>query len=744
MFDLFRKLFKAFNSAQTPWQMSLALSLGMAMGLTPFSGIQTIILIFIVFIINIHLGLFFVSAGFFSGVAYLIDPVFEQLGFVILNNPGMQEFFTSAYNSGFMRLTYFNNTLVMGSTVVAFSLLIPMYFILNKVVFLYRDKIATKLSQYKIFKTLGVEVTDKKDKFLRLWAAGVFIVLGGLIVAFVFMFMDSLAKSAIESSLAKATKKNVTINDVEISFKDSKFNINGLNIYDDKESLIKSDNIGVKIDFNQILFNHYHIDNINVAGLKFNEEITASSKTTTTLSDSSSASSKTKDEETSSDDSSMLDGVSDSLPSPKTLLARSGLSSSKHVDEAKEKIKGIETKYAQAIEKDFSKQEIDSVKNELNALHKKIKSKDFSTITQDLKTIKELKKKLKEKKELATRLKKDFKKDKALVTQYTKTIKNGALSDYNNLSQNYRFDSKGGVNVVGVLFGDKVKGYSSSLLEYYEMAKPYLGSDEKEKEEPVPPRGEGRWIKYKELNNQVGMWVKNVNIDGKYDDQDFKASITNISSNQKLINQPMKLLVMSDGMLSKAVNLGISKLDDSDYSFRAVAKTFDYKTMDTAAKIKYTNTKFSSKYLKSINDFDVNIKATKEIISPKLIVTTNLDNKLKGVFKKVLKEKSEKYKKELKALIDQNAKDSIAKLTKDNAELAKIEKELGLNLSDITSSDAEVKKIEKNTKNKANEKINKAKKAAKAKVDKAKAKVKKEAQSKVKDEANKLLKSFKF
>lgn len=35
MFDLLKKLFKAFNSAQTPWQMSLALSLGMAMGLTP-------------------------------------------------------------------------------------------------------------------------------------------------------------------------------------------------------------------------------------------------------------------------------------------------------------------------------------------------------------------------------------------------------------------------------------------------------------------------------------------------------------------------------------------------------------------------------------------------------------------------------------------------------------------------------------------------------------------------------------
>lgn len=735
MFDLLRKLFKAFNSAQTPWQMSLALSLGMAMGLTPFSGLQSVILIFIVFIINVHLGLFFVSAGFFAGLAYLFDPVFEQLGFTILNNPSLQEMFTSAYNSGFMRLTYFNNTLVMGSSVVAFSLLLPMYFILNKVVYIYRDKIAAKLSQYKIFKTLGVEVTDKKDKFLRLWAAGVFVVLGGLIGVFVFMFMDTLAKSAIESSLAKATNKNVSINSVDISFKESKFNINGLNIYDEKKSLLKSENIGVSIDFNQVLFKHYHIDSISVTGLRFNEG--APVVHTTKASSSSATSGKAKTEDSSSasgddaSDDSMLDGITDSLPTPKDLLARSGLSSSKNVQEASAKLKGIEKKYTDAIENDFSKEEVDSVKNELKALEKKIKSKDFSTISKDLKTIKALKKKLKEKKELASKLKKEFKKDKKLVSDFSKTIKNGALSDYKNLSENYRFDSKGGVNVIGVLFGDKTKAYAGDFLEYYEMVKPYLGSDEKE--EPTPQRGEGRWIKYKELNNQVDMWVKYVEIDGIYENQAFKAKITDISSNQKLVNKSMKLLVTSDGALSNAMNLGLSKLDDAEYSFVAKAYTNDYKTMTASAKVKYTKTKFSSKYLKSINDFDVDVKATKKIIAPKLKVTTNLDNKLKGIFKKVLKEKADKYKKELKSLIAQNTKDSIAKLTKDNATLAKLEKQLGSNITDVASAENEVKNIENKIKNTLNSKVDAKKKKAKADVKK-----------KAKKELDKLKSKFKF
>jgi len=732
MFDLLRKLFKAFNSAQTPWQMSLALSLGMAMGLTPFSGLQTVALIFVVFIINIHLGLFLVSAGFFSGLAYMFDPMFEQLGYSILTNPNLEGFFTILYNSGLMRLTYFNNTLVIGSSVVAFSLLIPMYFILNKVVYLYRDKIAVKLSQYKIFKTLGVEVSDKKDKFLRLWAAGVFVALGGVVGVFVFMFMDSLAKNALESSLAKATKKNVNISSVEISFENSKFNINGLNIYDETHSLVKSDNIGVDIDFNQLLFKHYHIENINVVGLSFNEISTTPKATTATSSssDDSSSSSDDKDEK-SDDDSSMMDGLSDSLPSPKALLARSGLSSSKNVDDAKAELKGVEKKYEDALDKDFSKQEIDSIKSQFKDLRQKIKNKDYSTASKDLKTIKKLKKTLKEKKAIASKLKKDFAKDKKLINKFSKTIKDGALGDYKNLSQNYKFDSKGGINVIGVLFGDKTKSYAGDFLEYYEMVKPYLGSDEKE--EPIPDRGEGRWIKYKEANNQATMWIKNVNISGVYETQKFSAKIKDISSDQKLIKKPMLVTIKSDGKLSKAMKVGLGKLDASDYSFGARAATFDYVTLDAKAKIKYTKTKFSSKYLKAIKDFDVDIKATDKIILPSLKVTTNLDNKLKSVYKKVLKAKVAKYKKELKSLIAENTKDSIAKLTKDNAELAKIEKRLGTNVTDVASAEKEIKDIESKLKNQASDKANAAK-----------AKAKKDAKAKAKKELNKLKKKFKF
>ena len=715
--DLLKKLFKAFNSAQTPWQMSLALSLGMAMGLTPFSGLQTIALIFLVFIINIHLGLFLVSSTFFAGIAYIADPMFEQLGFAILTNESLEELFISFYNSGFIRLTYFNNTLVMGSSLIAFTLLIPMYFILNKVVYLYRDKIAAKLSQYRIFKILGVEVTDKKDKIIRIWGAGVFVALSIIVGVFGYLFMDTLAKSALRAGLAKVTSKNVDIASVDVSFSNSRLDINALDIYDAKESSFKSENIAINIDFNQLLFQKYHIENIDIVGMRFNEPRTHDAKgaveSASSLSNSSSSSTKASSSKNNHSENS---SVASAFPTPQTLIDRAGLSSVKTVDDAKVKLKAIEKKYTDALEKDFSDKEIKSIKNDLKYLRQKVKAKDTSTITADIKKIKQLRDTLKEKKRLASQLKKDFKADKKAIKIILKDVKKAGLSDYANLSENYKLDAKGGVNVVGVLFGDKTKSFTSSFLKYYKMVKPYLSDDAKE--EVIPPRGEGRWVKYKELNSQVDTWVKNVDITGIYDGQAFNANIKDISSNQKLLVKPMTLVVKSEGGLLKGLDLGLTKLENASYTFRADAKTNDYESVDAKAKLAYTKTKFSSKYLDDVNSFDVDMKLQGKVESPKFDISSNLDEKLKKVFAKVLKQKVAKYKKELKNIIDKNTKDSLASLTGDSDAIEAIEKKLNAKLGGVQSSENDL--------------------------DNTESKLKDNAKSKLKSKASKFLKKFKF
>lgn len=710
MYDFFMKLFKAFNSAQTPWQMSLALSLGMAMGLTPLSGVQSVVLIFLVFIINIHLGLFFVSTSFFAGVAYLFDPMFEQLGYGILINENLEGLFTSFYNSGLMRLTYFNNTLVLGSSVIAFSLLIPMYLILNKVVYVYRDKIAAKLSQYKIFKTLGIEVTDKKDKFIRLWGVALFIILGGIISVFLVLFMDPLAKSALKNTIEKMTSKNVDIKRVSVSFSDSKIDVDSLHVYDAKENIFKCKNIQLDIDFNQLLFQKYHIQNLNIIGMDFD------TKATKKQTFSSSQNIKNSNKVIHTQQKEKNDDILASLPTPTELVSRVGLKSDKNLLDAQAKIKAIEKKYNDAIEKDFSTTQRDAIKKELKYLRKKIKDKDTSTLVEDIILIKKLRKTLKEKKHLALLLKKDFQQDKLMITNLSKTLKEDALNDYDRLSQNYRFDAKGGINVIGILFGEKSKTYLASFLKYYKIISPYL--DDEEIEVVTPKRGEGRWIRFKDLSAKADLWVQKIEVSGIYETQSFKAIIQNLSSNQKMLQKPFKMQISGEGNLSKPFDLRLTKLESALYSFDAKIKTMDYKTLTGNAKVHYTNTNFSSKYLQKINEFDVDAKISKNITDPKLDVSSNLDEKLKVVFSNILHKKANKYKKELKNLIDKNTKESLASLTKNKDTLKYIEKVLGTNLGDINSKDKDLEVTQK--------------------------KLKDNAKYKLKNKASKLLKSFKF
>lgn len=708
--DFIIKLFKAFNSSQTPWQMSLAISLGMVMGLTPFSGLQSVFIILIVLVINVHIGLFLVSSAFFAGVAYMLDPSFESIGYNILTNPSLQDLFTSAYNFSILRLTHFNNTLVLGSFVFAVALLIPMYFMLNSLVYVYRDKIAASLQKYKIFKTLGISISGKKDKFLRLWGFGVFVILAALVLVFAYLLLDPLMKKGLEYSLSKVVKKDVLIKNVDVDLKNGQLIIDDLNIFKNGVSSFKSELIKADVDFNQLLFKRYHIDNITVKGMELNQ-------ITNARIDTKNDSSKTdKEEKTNKEESSGFEFDTPSLPKPVTLIERAGLSSNKNYEKASNDIDEFKQKYKKIVEKNFSKEELNSIKSDINKIKtdlkkikslKNLKSKDYKLISKSMEDIKDLRKKIKQKRSKLKEVKKDFYKDKKRLHNLSNKLIKGAKSDYENLSKNYQFNKQGATNIVGVLFGNSVKDYLSTFLKYYEMAKPYLKSDS---ESPKPARGEGRWIKFKDLNSQVDLLVKNVDLSGTFDSHVFRSNIKNISSNQNLLNKPATLKLTSNGKLSKDVDLGLVKLNSADYELVLDAKTNDYKTLVSNTKIKYKDTKFSNSKLKDLEEFYVDIKMSKKILSPKVDVRSDLDKKLKSIFEKVIKEKLTKYKKQLKKLIDEQTKEKLKKLGLKNKEIDNISKKLNGTLDEFSDTDKALKNYEKDLDSKAKKRIeNKAK-----------------------------------
>jgi len=148
------KLFKALNSEASPWQLALGIAFGLIVGLTPLMSLHNIVFVLLVFMLRINLSAFFLSTGFFTGVAYLLDGVSVAVGEAILTHPGLQSFWTALYQSEFWQLAHFNHTLTMGSLLISLVLFAPTALLSKYLIVTYRHSFMSWVSKLKIVQML--------------------------------------------------------------------------------------------------------------------------------------------------------------------------------------------------------------------------------------------------------------------------------------------------------------------------------------------------------------------------------------------------------------------------------------------------------------------------------------------------------------------------------------------------------------------------------------------------------------
>lgn len=157
------KLLKALNSESEPAQISLAVCLAMVAGFTPFYSLHNLLVLFLVCILRVNFSAFILGLVFFSGAAYLLDPLFHKLGLWVLTLPALEGLWTTLYRQVFWRILKFNNTLVMGSLVLSLLLAMPLFPALNVLIRRYRQHILEWLRKLKIVKIL------KASKFYEIY-----------------------------------------------------------------------------------------------------------------------------------------------------------------------------------------------------------------------------------------------------------------------------------------------------------------------------------------------------------------------------------------------------------------------------------------------------------------------------------------------------------------------------------------------------------------------------------------------
>jgi uncharacterized protein (TIGR03545 family)/uncharacterized protein (TIGR03546 family) len=563
------KLFRALNSAQSPWQVTLAIVLGMIAGLTPLDGLQNVVFLFLAFVLNIHLGLFFLSAALFAGVGYLFDPWFERLGYTLLSAENLQGLWTSWYNSGVMRLTHFNNTLVMGATVASLLLAVPLYLLLGWLIRQYRSGLGTFLARFPLFGTFGfLNAAEEKHAPLRWWGAGTFAVAAGGIAGIALLLVDPLLKWGIEKGGSTVLQRDVRVGAVETDFGSGAFSIRRLEVAGNEEGIdaVSADLIRFDAALSDLLLDRVHIEKMIISGVGFDTPATLNKAAAP---ESGAGGGKEKK---------APELPTFSFPDPQTLIANADLESVKVYEEAQAEIESIRGRWEKAANSDLNKDALSDLQADLEKLKTKSRSKDPQELLKLAQEVKAFKAKIEARKKALKTIKSDFAADRQRIAALVKKVRDAPLNDYDRLKSAYTLDGSGAMNIIGALFGEKIKTYLAYARKYYALARPYISRDNPP-EEAVPPRGEGRWMRYPLTVPSPEFLIALTEIDGLFKAQAFAAQIRDVTDSQKALGRPLTFEASSDGPTVKGLLL---KGEDNRLGEAVVDRlTFEAKRLPT-------------------------------------------------------------------------------------------------------------------------------------------------------------------
>ena len=154
MLRLIAKLLKVLNSETDPKQISLAFCLAMIFGLTPLYSLHNILVLFLILVLRANLSAFLLGWAFFSGLAFLLDPLFHRLGVWLLTLNLLEGFWTSLYNTTLFRMEKFYNSIVMGSLFFSAVLFVPLFIGSNLGIRRYREHVLTWIEKSRVMKVL--------------------------------------------------------------------------------------------------------------------------------------------------------------------------------------------------------------------------------------------------------------------------------------------------------------------------------------------------------------------------------------------------------------------------------------------------------------------------------------------------------------------------------------------------------------------------------------------------------------
>ena len=154
---LLKQIVVIFQTDISPNQVAWGFALGAILGLVP-NMFMKLVLFIVIMMFRVNVSSAFLAWAVYEILSFALDPLFDVVGFYILNIDSLNAFYTWLYNLPVVPFTKFNNTVVMGSLVVGIILIIPNMIIAKKLLVYYRTHLRDKVSKWKIVKILTATI----------------------------------------------------------------------------------------------------------------------------------------------------------------------------------------------------------------------------------------------------------------------------------------------------------------------------------------------------------------------------------------------------------------------------------------------------------------------------------------------------------------------------------------------------------------------------------------------------------
>src|SRR5688572_8724858 len=136
---------KLLHSETAPGQLCAGFVLGMFMGFTPIMTLHWVAYVLVLVMLRINIGAALLGFGMFKVLAFALDPLFHSTGLELLRMESLKPLWVWMFHAPVIPFTRFNNSVVLGSFIVAALAALPLYFLTRILVIKYRVVVVARI-----------------------------------------------------------------------------------------------------------------------------------------------------------------------------------------------------------------------------------------------------------------------------------------------------------------------------------------------------------------------------------------------------------------------------------------------------------------------------------------------------------------------------------------------------------------------------------------------------------------------